>query len=100
MDNGTLFVDTFFKPELIVRYLPDILKGMAVTVEIAVLVVAAGIALGLALALIRGLRAQLRTKREDIKAAQSQQTYAQADYDRQKDLAERTMLRWHTAHKD
>ena len=38
---------------------------------------------------IRGLRAQWRTKREDIKAAQSQQVYAQADYDRQKDLAER-----------
>ena len=38
---------------------------------------------------IRGLRAQWRTKREDIKAAQSQQTYAQADYERQRDLAER-----------
>jgi membrane fusion protein (multidrug efflux system) len=38
---------------------------------------------------IRGLRAQWRTKREDIKAAQSQQNYAQADYDRQKDLADR-----------
>src|SRR6478672_2385606 len=30
---------------------------------------------------IRGLRAQWRTKREDIKAAQSQQNYAQAGYD-------------------
>jgi len=30
-----LFIDTFFKPELIVRYLPDILKGMVVTIEIA-----------------------------------------------------------------
>jgi len=38
---------------------------------------------------IRGLRAQWRTKREDIKAAQSQQTFAQAEYERQKDLAER-----------
>ena len=38
---------------------------------------------------IRGLRAQWRTKREDIKAAQSQQNYAQADYERQKDLADR-----------
>jgi membrane fusion protein (multidrug efflux system) len=38
---------------------------------------------------IRGLRAQWRTKREEIKAALSQQIYAQADYDRQKDLAER-----------
>ena len=38
---------------------------------------------------IRSLRAQWRTKREDIKAALSQQVYAQADYERQKDLAER-----------
>ncbi len=38
---------------------------------------------------IRGLRAQWRTRREDIKAAQSQMVYAQAEYDRQKDLAER-----------
>jgi membrane fusion protein, multidrug efflux system len=38
---------------------------------------------------IRGLRAQWRTKREDIKAAQSQFNYAQADYERQRDLAER-----------
>jgi polar amino acid transport system permease protein len=58
MDNGTLFIDTFFKPELIVRYLPDILSGMAVTIEIAVLVVGAGISLGLALALIRSLRSR------------------------------------------
>jgi polar amino acid transport system permease protein len=59
MNNGALFVDTFFKPELIARYLPDIVSGMAVTVEIAVLVVVAGIALGLALALIRSLRLRL-----------------------------------------
>ena len=59
MDNGTLFLDTFFKPELIVRYLPDILNGMAVTVEIAVLVVIAGISFGLALALVRSLRSRL-----------------------------------------
>jgi membrane fusion protein (multidrug efflux system) len=38
---------------------------------------------------IRGLRAQWRTKREDIKAAQSQFVFAQAEYERQKDLAER-----------
>ena len=59
MDRSTLFIDTFFKPELIVRYLPDILKGMAVTIEIAVLVVVAGISLGLGLALIRSLRSPL-----------------------------------------
>ena len=59
MDNGALFIDTFFKPELIVRYLPDILGGMMVTAEIAVLVVVAGVAFGLALALIRSLRVRL-----------------------------------------
>jgi polar amino acid transport system permease protein len=59
MDNGALFIDTFFKPELIVRYMPDILSGMVVTLEIAVLVVIAGIALGLTLALIRSLRVRL-----------------------------------------
>jgi polar amino acid transport system permease protein len=59
MERSTLFIDTFFKPELMVRYLPDIIGGMAVTVEIAVLVVVAGISLGLALALIRSLRSRL-----------------------------------------
>jgi polar amino acid transport system permease protein len=59
MDRSTLFLDAFFKPELIVRYLPDILRGMAVTIEIAVLAVVAGIALGLALALVRSLRSRL-----------------------------------------
>jgi len=58
MDRATLFLETFFKPELIVRYLPDILSGMVVTIEIAVLVVVAGIALGLALALVRSLRSR------------------------------------------
>jgi membrane fusion protein (multidrug efflux system) len=38
---------------------------------------------------IRGLRAQWRTKREEIKSALSQQVFAQAEFDRQKDLGER-----------
>ncbi len=59
MDNGALFVDTFFKPALIARYLPDILSGMVVTTEIAAFVVIAGIAAGLALALIRSMRVRL-----------------------------------------
>jgi polar amino acid transport system permease protein len=58
MDRGALFVETFFKRDLIARYLPDILKGMVVTIEIAVVVVLTGIVLGLVLALVRssGLR--------------------------------------------
>jgi polar amino acid transport system permease protein len=59
MDRGALFLDTFFKRELIARYLPDILKGMVVTIEIGVAVVITGIALGLALALVRSLRWRL-----------------------------------------
>ncbi len=38
---------------------------------------------------IRGLRAQWRSKREEIKAARSQQVYANTDFERQRDLAER-----------
>jgi membrane fusion protein (multidrug efflux system) len=38
---------------------------------------------------IRGLRAQWRTKREEIKSALSQQVFAQQEFERQKDLAER-----------
>jgi polar amino acid transport system permease protein len=59
MGRTTLFLETFFKPELIVRYLPDILSGMVVTIEIAVLVVVAGIGFGLALALVRSLRSRV-----------------------------------------
>jgi polar amino acid transport system permease protein len=58
MDRGSLFVETFFKRDLIARYWPDILNGMVVTIDIAVVVVITGIALGLLLALVRsfGLR--------------------------------------------
>jgi polar amino acid transport system permease protein len=61
MDRFALFIDTFFKPALIVRYLPDILKGMVVTVEIAALVVVTGIALGLALGLARNVHTRFVT---------------------------------------
>ena len=50
------FLDTFFNGPVFERYLPAILKGMVVTVEIAVLVVIAGILLGLALAVVRAFR--------------------------------------------
>jgi membrane fusion protein (multidrug efflux system) len=38
---------------------------------------------------IRGLRAQWRTKREEIKAAMSQETFAQAEFERQSGLADK-----------
>jgi polar amino acid transport system permease protein len=54
-----LFIETFFNRDLIARYLPDILKGVVVTVEIALAVVATGIAAGLVLALVRAFRLRL-----------------------------------------
>ena len=60
----SIFIDSFFKPEIIVRYAPDILRAMLVTIEVAVLVVVTGIALGLLLAVVRSftpteIRAQM-----------------------------------------
>jgi polar amino acid transport system permease protein len=52
------FLEAFFNPAVMSRYLPDILKGTLLTIELAALVIACGLALGLALALVRsfGLR--------------------------------------------
>jgi polar amino acid transport system permease protein len=50
------FLDTFFNGTVFWRYLPAILKGMVVTIEIAVVVVITGILLGLALAIVRSFR--------------------------------------------
>nr|WP_319387564.1 amino acid ABC transporter permease [uncultured Roseibium sp.] len=47
------FVDTFFKPEVMQQYWPDIVSGLFVTCQIAILVIVSGIALGLALAVLR-----------------------------------------------
>ena len=56
MDGWSRFLDAFFKPNLIAQYLPFILQGLVVTIEIAVAVVVTGLALGLALAVIRAFR--------------------------------------------
>ena len=56
MNRSAAFIDAFFKPELITRYLPDILSGMAKTIHLAILVVLTGLTLGLVLALIRSFR--------------------------------------------
>jgi polar amino acid transport system permease protein len=56
MQGGFGFLDAFFNPGLIERYLPDIAKGMAVTIEIAAAVVVTGILLGLVLAIARSFR--------------------------------------------
>ena len=49
-------LDTFFNGTVFERYLPAILKGMVVTIEIAVVVVITGILLGLSLAVVRAFR--------------------------------------------
>lgn len=49
------FLDTFFNAKVMAKYLPDILHGMVVTIELAALVIAAGLISGLALALLRSL---------------------------------------------
>lgn len=58
MTGWERFQDTFLKPEMLAKYWPEILKGMTVTIELAVVVVATGFVLGLTLACIRayGLR--------------------------------------------
>ena len=50
------FLDTFFKWPLIAQYAPSILQGVAVTIQVALAVVATGILLGLALAITRAFR--------------------------------------------
>jgi polar amino acid transport system permease protein len=55
----SVFIDSFFKPELVARYTPDILKAMVVTVEVAALVVVTGLVLGLLLAVVRSFRLAL-----------------------------------------
>ena len=53
MSTWGRFVETFFNTKVMAKYLPDILSGVVVTIELAVLVVVTGIAAGLVLALIR-----------------------------------------------
>jgi len=56
MEASSRFLDTFFNWEVIERYLPAIMKGVVVTIEIAAAVVVAGILLGLALAIVRSFQ--------------------------------------------
>jgi polar amino acid transport system permease protein len=55
MSNWDRFVDAFFNARMMAKYLPDIAHGMVVTIELAALVIAAGLTAGLALALLRSL---------------------------------------------
>ncbi len=55
MTSWDRFTDTFFNARVMAKYWPDILYGVGVTVELAVLIVVSGLLAGLALALIRAL---------------------------------------------
>jgi len=55
MSTWDRFVDTFFNGRVMLKYLPDILHGVVVTIELAVLIVLSGLFAGLALALLRSL---------------------------------------------
>ena len=55
MSNWDRFTETFFNAKVMAKYWPDILYGVGVTVELAVLIVVSGLLAGLALALIRAL---------------------------------------------
>src|SRR5258705_4998918 len=55
MSSWSRFAETFLNAKVMHRYLPDILSGVVVTIELALLIVATGIAAGLALALLRSL---------------------------------------------
>ena len=55
MSNWDRFTETFFNGKVMLKYLPDILSGVVVTIELALLVVVTGIAAGLTLALLRSL---------------------------------------------
>ena len=46
-------IEVYFNPEIFANYLPDILKGAWVTLQISVAVIVVGVALGLGLALLR-----------------------------------------------
>ncbi len=56
MTQWERFVFTFFNQEVLAKYLPTVVKGFFLTVEVAALIVICGIGLGLALALIRSFQ--------------------------------------------
>ena len=55
MSNWDRFLETFFNAKVMARYLPDILYGTLITIELAALVIVSGLVAGLALALLRSL---------------------------------------------
>lgn len=58
MTNFQRFVFNFFNVEVMRRYLPDVLSGLVLTIELALAIIVTGLVVGLALALLRS--AQVR----------------------------------------
>lgn len=59
MTQWERFLDTFFKWDVMVQYLPAIGKGFIVTCELAILVVICGLTLGLLLAVLRAYQIKI-----------------------------------------
>src|SRR5690348_18423375 len=55
MSRWDRFLDTFFNAKVMAKYLPDILAGTVLTIELAMAVVVSGLLAGLLLALVRSL---------------------------------------------
>ena len=55
MNNWERFLETFFNAKVMERYLPDILYGTLITIQLAAVVIASGLVAALALALLRSL---------------------------------------------
>jgi polar amino acid transport system permease protein len=55
MSRWDKFLDTFFNARVMAKYLPDIVAGTWLTIELAILIVLSGLLAGLLLALLRSL---------------------------------------------
>jgi polar amino acid transport system permease protein len=55
MSNWNRFLETFFNAKVMAKYLPDILYGTLITIELALSIVVSGLIAGLLLALVRSL---------------------------------------------
>jgi polar amino acid transport system permease protein len=59
MTRWERFADSFLNAEVMARYLPSIIDGFFLTVQLAVLIILSGLALGLVLALLRSIGLRL-----------------------------------------
>jgi polar amino acid transport system permease protein len=55
MNRWDRFTETFFNAKVMEKYLPDILSGAVLTIELALAIVVTGLLVGLVLALVRSL---------------------------------------------